>query len=204
MQSITKHEYSSFEQAYRFFDEKLFGGVLPECLITLQRKAHSAGYFSAERFENRDGSDKTDELALNPDTFIGQSDLQILSTLVHEQAHLWQHHHGKRPAKAYHNKQWADKMESIGLMPSDTGQPGGKKTGKQMSDYIISGGLFEVAASELFDSGFKLNWQSPSAPAKEKPKSKVKYTCGCCGLNAWAKPDVNLMCGECEITLTSE
>ena len=205
MQSITKREYASLEDAYRFFDEKLFGGVLPDCLIVLHRKANSRGYFIYERFESRGGiDDKPDELALNPDAFIGRSDIEILSTLVHEQAHVWQHHHGDRPTGGYHDRQWAEKMESIGLMPSSTGQPGGKRTGKKMTHYIIPGGRFEVVAAELFDGGFKLNWQSPSAPAKEKPKSKVKYTCGCCGLNAWAKPDVHLMCGECEITLTSE
>jgi len=33
-------------------------------------------------------------------------------------------------------------MESIGLMPSDTGEPGGKRTGQRMSDYPIEGGAF--------------------------------------------------------------
>jgi predicted RNA-binding Zn-ribbon protein involved in translation (DUF1610 family) len=29
-------------------------------------------------------------------------------------------------------------------------------------------------------------------------KSKIKYTCPECGLNAWAKIGANLMCGDCE------
>lgn len=33
-------------------------------------------------------------------------------------------------------------MISIGLMPSHTGKPGGKKTGRQMMEYPIDGGLF--------------------------------------------------------------
>jgi predicted SprT family Zn-dependent metalloprotease len=204
MISITKQEYSGLEQAYRFFDEKLFSGVLPDCMIVLNRKAGARGYFSGERFENRGNSDKADEVALNPDHFIGRSDLEILSTLVHEQVHVWQFHHGDRPTRAYHDRQWADRMESIGLMPTNTGQPGGKRTGRKVTHYIIAGGPFDVAAQELFASGFKLNWQSPSAQGKEKPKSKVKYTCGCCGLNAWAKPKAHLMCGDCEIMLASE
>lgn len=33
-------------------------------------------------------------------------------------------------------------MISIGRMPSNTGKPGGKKTGQQMMEYPIDGGLF--------------------------------------------------------------
>ena len=105
MINITKHEYSGLEQAYRFFDERLFGGVLPDCLIVLHRKANAKGYFAGERYENRDTGEKTDEVALNPDSFIGRSDMQILGTLVHEQAHLWQFHYGVRPTQAYHDTQ---------------------------------------------------------------------------------------------------
>jgi hypothetical protein len=56
--------------------------------ITYQRKAHSAGYFSADRFSGRIGKFAKHELALNPDPFIGQSDLQICQTLNHEMVHI--------------------------------------------------------------------------------------------------------------------
>jgi len=32
---------------------------------------------------------------------------------------------------------------------------------------------------------------------------KTNYTCLQCGLNAWAKPDVHLICGECQLRLMS-
>ena len=41
-----------------------------------------------------------------------------------------------------HNKQWAEKMKSLGLMPSHTGLTGGKKTGQKMKHYPIPDGLF--------------------------------------------------------------
>ena len=31
-----------------------------------------------------------------------------------------------------------------------------------------------------------------------KSASKTRYTCPSCELNAWAKPGVRLMCGECD------
>jgi hypothetical protein len=36
-------------------------------------------------------------------------------------------------------------MERIGLMPSATGAPGGRRTGQRMTHYIIRGGLFDRA-----------------------------------------------------------
>jgi hypothetical protein len=33
---------------------------------------------------------------------------------------------------------------------------------------------------------------------------KVKYSCPECGLNAWAKPDVCLVCGECHQPMEAE
>lgn len=38
----------------------------------------------------------------------------MLSTLVQEMVHLWQHHFGKPGRRRYLNKQWADKMDSLG------------------------------------------------------------------------------------------
>jgi predicted SprT family Zn-dependent metalloprotease len=103
-------------------------------LIAYQRQANSAGYFSPDRWSGRITESGEHELALNPDGFIGQSDGQIMQTLVHEQAHVWQHYFGKPSARGYHNREWAAKMKSIGLMPSSTGMVGGKETGQRMRD----------------------------------------------------------------------
>ena len=205
----TTREYSAFEQAYDYFNDSLFNGELPSCLITLQRKARCYGYFYRESFSARlNDSMVTDEIALNPDTFENRSDMEILSTLVHEMVHLWQCHRGKRISrKAYHNAEWAGKMEQIGLMPTDTGEPGGKRTGQKMTHYVIDGGPFLVEAQKLIGSGFKLTWQCRSADAsarRKQPRSKMKYSCPECGQNAWAKPDAKLMCGECEQMMECE
>ena len=49
-------------------------------------------------------------------------------------------------------------METVGLVPSATGKPGGKKTGERVSDYVLYGGPFYHAALALIESGFKLGW----------------------------------------------
>src|ERR1700723_83623 len=112
-QTITELEYGTFQQAYNFFNQELFDGSLPDVLVTLQRKPKAKGYFSPDRFCARKSDDTAHELAMNPDTFPNDTDEDILDTLVHEMAHVWQHTHGKRPRGGYHDRQWAAKMKEI-------------------------------------------------------------------------------------------
>jgi hypothetical protein len=225
----TRETYAELLAAYDHFNKALFGGALPPCLITLQRKDKRVmGYFSPTRFGHRAEKRTTDEIALNPMHFRTRDDIEVLQTLVHEMCHLWQAHFGQPSRKSYHNQEWAAKMQEIGLMPSSTGQPGGKTTGQHMGDYVIAGGPFAKAAKALKAQGFKLAWYdraveladaatgaaggkdgneeggedgeaAPSASGK-----RVKFTCGGCGVNAWGKASLNLICGDCDVPLAAE
>jgi ribosomal protein S27E len=200
--AITPVEYGGLQQAYDHFNRELFGGGLPDVFITYQRRAHSRGYFSADRFSARVGEFGKHELALNPDHFIGRSDEDICSTLGHEQCHVWQEVNGTAPKRAYHNKEWAAKMESIGLQPSSDGAIGGKRTGQHMSHYIIPAGRFAQSFARLAATGWKLNLQSaPHRPADKAPNSKTKFTCPECRQNVWGKPDTEVSCTPCGIPM---
>ncbi len=155
----TSEVYGEIQHAFDVFNQELFGGRLPHCLITLQRADHRCmGYFSAGRFLRITG-EKTDEIALNPLYFGTQPIATNLSTLLHEMVHAWQFHHGKsQPRRCYHNVEWADRMESVGLMPSDTGRPGGRRVGEHMSDYVIAGGPFERLCRDMLTRDFALSW----------------------------------------------
>jgi hypothetical protein len=198
-EAFTRTEYQGFQKTYDFFNRELFDGSLPQVLVTLQRHANTRGYFSPERFHGRIDQSAVHELALNPDSFTGRTDEMILSTLVHEMCHVWQQTHGKPPRRSYHDRQWAAKMREIGLQPSSTGEEGGKETGQSMSHYIIPEGRYAQAYMKLAAQGFALHWQSVPAieQARGKKSSKTKFTCPECGLNAWAKPNACLICGEC-------
>ena len=87
-------------------------------MLTLRKHGRAAGYFSPERFAACDGTDTRDEIAMNITVFRRQTPEEIASTLTHGMVHQWQQHFGKPPRRAYHNKEWANQMEMIGLMPS--------------------------------------------------------------------------------------
>jgi hypothetical protein len=94
-------------------------------------------------------------------------------------------------------------MEAIGLIPSNTGKEGGKRTGDAVSHYIKPGGPFALAVEKLVATGFEITWaeivganKSPPAGAEGGASGKrTKFICpveGC--QNAWAKPSASLMC----------
>ena len=224
----TQQTYAELQRAYDFFNEQLFAGVLgqrlPPCVITLQREKATCGYFSQERFGNKAG-ELSHEIALNPSYFAACPLVETMATLVHEMYHLWQHEFGSPGRGRYHNKQWADAMESMGLMPSDTGRPDGKRTGDQMADYPIDGGHFLRACAHLLTQDFEISWYDRFPPATVVPldhtavavaagvpavrvpqvaagdqpanrSNRRKYTCACLN-NVWGKPGLKILCTNC-------
>ena len=154
----TKELYDTLELAFRYFNQYLFDDQLPPVLFTVQRKQKCMGYFAPDRWASPNGKN-CHELAINPAYVSNNALIEVLQTLVHEMAHEWQHCFGTPSRNGYHNKEWADKMEAIGLMPSTTGRPGGKRTGQNMSDYPIPGGKFMQLCVKLVNNeSFSLPW----------------------------------------------
>ena len=199
-EAITPVEYGGLQRAFDHLNSALFGSTLPDCLLTLQRRANSGGHFAPDRFSERGGDARRHEMNLNPDGFVGRTDEFIVSILLHEQVHLWQHAFGSdRPKRrGYHNKEWAAKMIALGLMPSSTGMVGGRITGSRMAHYVLDDGPFAKAFAELAASGWKLNLESTKVLGTPRGReSKVKFTCPDCAQNVWGKPDTFVLCGPC-------
>lgn len=170
--SPTSEVYAELERAYSFFNDELFDGRLPACMITLQRANDSLGYFSPNQFvKSQHKGVLSHEIALNPSYFAIRSIPETLSILVREMVSLDQYLHSEKlPRGRYRNKEWADMAEAVGIMPSTTGLPGGKRTGENILVYIIDGGPFDVACSTLIDEQFVLSWLDRHPPANDKSK----------------------------------
>lgn len=200
----TRETYDPLQQAYENLNRALFEGSLPNCLITLQRHKKSYGYFCGDRFARSDGT-LSDEIALNPSHFRDRPQEDVLSTLVHEMVHLWQHHFGTPGRGRYHNVEWAEKMKAIGLQPTSTAKEGGAETGDVMGHMIVPDGPFDRAVRKLLARGLVVSWieqpEKRPAPAddedrKTKSGKRVRYVCPHGDMKAWAKHDAKLVCGE--------
>ena len=150
---LTTQQFSTLDDLYAFYNVELFGAALPDCIINLSRRPRSRGFFAYNLWaavykNNSEDTEYSHEISINPDYMLRPA-IDWHSTFVHEMVHLWQFEFGK-PARAYfHNREWVDKMESIGLIPSDTGKPGGKKIGQSIAHYIDPDGLYYKVFNSL-------------------------------------------------------
>lgn len=195
----TTEQFSSYQVMFDHFNRELFAGQLPHVILNFSRDLKTAvGYYAVKRWESAE--QKLDEITLNPD-HLKRGPQATAATLVHEMVHLWQQSYGRPSRAGYHNKEWADKMEAVGLVPSSTGKPGGRRVGQRMTHYIAEDGAFLRSFKAL---ALTLPWQSEgrgqAAPKYEK--AKVKYSCGECEAKVWGKPGLQLGCMACNTTFS--
>lgn len=202
----TGEQFTAFQAMYDYFNGALFDGTLRPVILNFSRAANTLGFFAPERWEQAKST--THEISLNPAHLATRSPRDVASTLVHEMVHCWQQEHGTPSARGYHNKEWAAKMETVGLMPSDTGEEGGARVGFKMTHYIVEDGPFARAFAKM-PRAHLLPWSSWEPDGKKggptvSPKSKIKYTCPACGANAWGKPALHLVCGDDDERMQTE
>ena len=187
--------YVPLLSAFTHFNNDLFACALPDCLITLQRRANTYGYFSPRKFAAIGGDARADEIALNPAHFRVCTPRDICSTLAHEMAHLWQEHFGKPPRSGSHDREWAAVMRHIGLQPSSTGAPGGKETGYHVSHYVVDNGPFDLSYQAFEASNPPVRWGDAFTSADEARKAKREtFVCPRCGLKALCVPKARVRC----------
>lgn len=219
----TSKFYGLFQYVFDHYNQHLFDGEIKDCVIVVTRRKNVFGHYSPKRWFSAQDYE-TDELALNPAMFVKFPLIEICQTIVHEMCHGWQYHYGKPSQPGYHNKEWAAKMQEIGLMPSRTGKPGGKIVGQNMGDYPMAGGRFLEVSEELMNNEIfaglylevnpeivgLLNDDSPifeqikdlistHVAAKPKVPMKSKYSCSCS--NVWGSPNLDISCNRCETNM---
>ncbi len=215
----TKKFYGLFQYVFDYYNKTLFDSAIQDCLIVITRRKSVMGHYSFKRWFSI-SDQETDELAINPSQFLKHPLIEICQTVVHEMCHGWQYHYGTPSRAGYHNREWSEKMQEVGLMPSGTGNPGGRKVGQKMGDYAIPNGRFLEVTEELMNSEIfaglylevnpeivrLLNNDQPlfdqikdmtlvQVGGKPKGAKKAKYSCSCC--NVWGKPGLQLYCRDC-------
>jgi hypothetical protein len=202
----TTEQFGNLQAAYDYFNTELFDGKLSPCMLLFGRDQKNCyGYFHAHQWttgkKDKQGRPiMCHTISLTP-THLSRPLVDVFSTLVHEMCRLWQADESKLPKNGYHNKEWAEKMKSVGLYPSSTGKPGGKEVGPRVSHYIVDGGPYANAFKKL-PKDVTLAWLGVQTPKKEKAlRNKVKYVCPECDMKVWGKPECNVQCGDCNVPM---
>lgn len=202
----TKDQFIAYQNMYDYYNDNLFSSQLPQVMLNFSREGRSIAGFVAP-IKWMQGDNFIHELSITPN-ILERSRKLVIQTLVHEMCHIWQIEFGSPSRSGYHNKEWANKMEELGLMPSNTGEPGGKKTGQKMMDYLIKGAKVDVYLNEMPEEyWFPITECDPKRRLMiltgnneiqietAKKKRKIKYTCPQCKSNVWGKPNMVLFCG---------
>ena len=124
---------------------------------------------------------------------------------------------GGKGRGGYHDAVWADRMESIGLMPSTSGEPGGRRTGFRVTHYVIENGPFDRSCAELLGAGHTVNWRDNSMAREPSPvvrapaaaplvpkNTRTRFVCAFCDLKAWSRASANLSCADCDWPLVAQ
>jgi hypothetical protein len=153
--ALTSREYAAVQHAYDVLNKELFEGKLLRVefvLLYQPRWAYeldfSYGYFRSQRWTKR--KEVFGTIALNGSAMLTEE--VIVTTLGHEMVHVWQFA-SDHPRPGCHNRDWAEKMRSIGLDPETT-----TGTGEHICLNASDGGdgPFTRACRK---PGFKLKWE---------------------------------------------
>jgi hypothetical protein len=157
MPNPTRDQFDAYLETFTHFNKALFMGKLPPAMLRFTRRTDCMAYYAPKAWQTRSGI-RVAVISLNPDHFY-LPPIETMSTLVHEMVHHWQYVFGSPSRTVSHDHQWADKMDSLGLVPSHTGRPGGERVGRGVSHYIIEGEAFDRAFGKMRAS-VRRSWAS--------------------------------------------
>jgi hypothetical protein len=143
---VTNDAPAVMYQAYRHFNQKLFGGKLPEPRIRI------GGLFDGEAIAEYHHGSPGGEIRFNGATFGGGAE-RDMQTLVHEMGHaMWAPY---ADVEAGHPQAWRDGMRSVGLDPGEG--PHHRK---------VPGGPFDLAYQEFIAAQAAVaSGKAPTSPS---------------------------------------
>ena len=177
--------WESYQQAFDYFNERLFENTLPQCILSFAATGKSFGFFRDKRWIV-DEFEALPEITLNPSLLTRHDDL-IFQVLVKNMVQLWQQTFGTPPNKEfYYNIEFTEKMADLGL-------PCTPDYGYSITFERDDDGAYSKARPEAIKRFFPLT--TTTAPAHVKaPKKRVLYTCPECSFKAYASAGGKLIC----------
>jgi len=121
------------------------------------------------------------EISLNPD-LLGGSALRWCVELAHNMLHYWQAKHGNSSRKGYHNTEYAEKSEEVGIKLLCKDGPEDKETGQVVTYTVSSNGLLMNEINYLEKTkniSSQLIFMFLEEKVKKPSAKQEKYTCPC-------------------------
>jgi len=129
----------------------------------------------------------------------------LLETLLHEQVHLWQQNFGREPiSRNYHNREFVDKCESLGLHPKIGGGYHLKPADGVFAQLMKEHGISRPEVVEV--PGTKIDWWKLLDGWKKEKRgcsTLTRWSCGCQNVRVGTK-EFWAMCLKCNNVFVKE
>lgn len=201
------------EKMFRALNQDFFNGELEEPIITIQSTPRAYGHVTVSKIW-RKKEDWRHELNISADTLTRPIE-NVAATMLHEMVHLYNMANGIQDCSrngTYHNKKFRDEAEKRGLVIEHDSKYGWTKTkpAERLLDYVLQQGWTDIEMNRGLDLSALLPPSTgqkdgdKNTPGNERPKAKSstrKYICPCCGQSVRATKVVNIICGNCKVTM---
>ncbi len=193
----TQTQFAAYQKIFDYFNKRLFANSLPDCMLSFSRRRSSSHtLYTPGQWRLESGSAKA-EISLNLKQLREEEPIEVMAILVRQMVHLWQEIYGHPSGNGYYNREWAGKMEEIGLTPTSTGLPGGRRTGQGIKHYIEPGSRFAQVFEEMPpDYLWPFRPEAFEGNKRARYSEKEMYRCSGCGVKVWGKGGLGLVC-EC-------
>lgn len=200
------------QKIYNLINEEYFEGQLQEVVLTVQESTRSYGHVTiSDTWITLDGK-AMKELNVSAN-YLTRDIVEVVTTLIHECSHIYNMENGIKDTSngyVYHNKRFKKTAEELGKIKIDRHEKYGwtiSTPTEETIDFCIRNGLENIMIgrqSEIsFGTGFTGGTSgntTPPRPTTTKPSSTRKYICPCCGNSFRATKDINVICGDCNVT----
>lgn len=214
MKELTKYNRVAgyFNKLYDMLNADFFNNELERPVITIQSTPKAYGHFSLYNAWSVNGEGV-------PEINIGAGTLDrpienISATLLHEMCHQYNAVNGIQDVSrggTYHNRRFKVLAESKGLSIEKSIQYGWTITepAEELLEWVINNNLSDIKLNRnefmrVSIGGNRGRSSGGSVATPPKKGSYRKYICPMCFTAVRATKEVNIKCGDCDLTMVKE
>ena len=216
MKEITKTSRlaGQLEKLFRMLNDDYFNGQLETTVITIQSTPRAYGHYSVAPIWSVNGEELKHEINIGAGTLDRDIEFTV-ATLLHEMCHFYDDTILKikdcSRNGTYHNKQFKETAESVGLIVTKSEKYGYAHTAPSDSliEWILENNVQEIKLNRNEFTGIRVTGgnntgNSTGIKTTNTNSHSRKYICPCCGTSVRATKEVRLICADCmELMLES-
>lgn len=207
MKEITKTSRlaGQLEKLFRLLNTDFFEDQLEMPIITIQSTPKAYGHYSVSPIWTVNGEETRHEINIGAGTLDRDIEYTV-ATLLHEMCHMYNdtvlHIQDCSRGGMYHNKQFKQTAESVGLIVTKSDRYGFAHTAPSddLIGWILNNDIQEIKINRNEASGIRVTGGktgSAAAAGKTSNSHSIKYTCPNCGNSVRATKKVNIACMDC-------